>query len=393
MHWVSALSQEPALERAAGQAVARLKSGLDGAEPDLVAVFASQHHAPGATALADALAGEFRRATLLGCSAQSVLGAGRELEDGPGLALAAAVLPGARARGFHLAPGAAPAHDAPPAAWHAALGVGPQDDPAFVLIADPWSADAEALLSGLDAAFPAAVKVGGLASGAEAPGETALFVERGAVRGGVVGVALTGDVAVDALVAQGCRPIGNPMFVTRCRDEWLLELDGRPPAELLQQLYDACDARDQELFRGSLFLGLEMAPARTEYGPGDFLIRNLMGGDPDSGALAVAAPLREAQVVQFHLRDARAAARDLEERLARAPAGAPRGALLFSCLGRGRHLYGVPDHDSAAFARRHGPVALAGFFCNGEIGPVGERTFLHGYTSAFGLFRPRVAAG
>jgi small ligand-binding sensory domain FIST len=389
MLWASAVAQEPALERAAAEAVARIQAGLDGAAPDLVAVFASQHHAASAAALAELLAGAFPRATLIGCSARSVLGAGRELEDGPGLALAAGVLPGARAHAFHLAPGAAPAPDASAADWHAALGVAPADAHGFVLIADPWSTDGEGLIRGLDAAYPAAVKVGGLASGGDAPGAGVLLGAQGALRGGVVGVALGGDVELDALVAQGCKPIGNPMFVTRCRDEWLQELDGRPPAELLQQLYESADPRDRELFRGSLFLGLEMTPARHEYGPGDFLIRNLVGGDPETGALAVAAPLREAQVVQFHLRDGRAAARDLEDRLARAPGDAPRGALLFSCLGRGRHLYGVPDHDSAAFARRHGPVALAGFFCNGEIGPVGGQTFLHGYTSAFGLFRPR----
>jgi small ligand-binding sensory domain FIST len=322
-----------------------------------------------------------------------VIGAGREVEDGPGLALAAAVLPGVDVHPFHLAADACPEPDAPAEAWQAAVGLGVASQPAFVLLADPWSADAEAIVRGLDAAFPGAVKVGGLASGAGSPGDAALFVGRGLVRDGVVGAAFSGDVVVDALVAQGCRPIGNPMFVTRCREQWLLELDGRPPAELLQQLYDAAGARDRELFRTSLFLGLEMTPARAEYGQGDFLIRNLVGGDPDTGALAVAAGLRETQVVQFHLRDGETAARDLDARLDRQPGGAqaPRGALLFSCLGRGRSLYGVPNHDSAAFARRLGPVPLAGFFCNGEIGPVGGRTFLHGYTSAFGLFRPRRA--
>jgi small ligand-binding sensory domain FIST len=161
---------------------------------------------------------------------------------------------------------------------------------------------------------------------------------------------------------------------------------------VLQALFDGVDDRDRELFRTSLFLGIEMKEALSEYRQGDFLVRNLVGLDARSGALVVGARLHDGQVVQFHLRDAETSTRDLEERLARyrsawaaPPSGA--GALLFSCLGRGQHLYGQPDHDSAAFERHLGRIPLAGFFCNGEIGPVEGRTFLHGYTSAFGIFR------
>ena len=140
-----------------------------------------------------------------------------------------------------------------------------------------------------------------------------------------------------------------------------------------------------------------MRPELARYGRGDFLIRNLAGAEERSGALAVGASLHEGQVVQFHLRDAQTSAEDLDARLARYRASqlggaAPAGALIFSCLGRGAHLYGVPDHDSDAFRRHIGAVPLGGFFCNGEIGPVERRTFLHGYTSAFGLFRPRPRA-
>jgi len=145
--------------------------------------------------------------------------------------------------------------------------------------------------------------------------------------------------------------------------------------------------------QSSLFLGIEMRPELHEFNRGDFLVRNLVGADPDSGALGVAGTLHEGQVVQFHLRDAETSSDDLEERLVRyererGSGGAPCGALLFSCLGRGAHLYGRPDHDSEAFRRHLGALPLGGFFCNGEIGPVAQRTFLHGYTSAFAIFRP-----
>lgn len=165
-------------------------------------------------------------------------------------------------------------------------------------------------------------------------------------------------------------------------------LDGRPPVAVLRELYERATPQDQELFQQSLFLGVVMVASRQEYHQGDFLIRNVIGADGTTGALAVGALVSTGQVVQFHLRDARTSADDLGSLLARYEE-TPIGALLFSCLGRGRGLYGHGDHDPAALRQRCGDVPLGGFFCNGEIGPVHGTTFLHGYTSAFGLFRPR----
>jgi small ligand-binding sensory domain FIST len=184
------------------------------------------------------------------------------------------------------------------------------------------------------------------------------------------------------------------MFVTRCRENVLYELDGRPALEIIQELYEQASPRDQKLLRSSLFLGLEMKAGQGEYHQGDFLIRNLSTADQETGALVVAARPQVTQVVQFHLRDAQTSSEDLEQQLTRYRSRTPRaalpeGALLFSCLGRGMLLYGHPDHDTEAFQRHLGDVPLTGFFCNGEIGPVQDRTFLHGYTSAYGLFRAR----
>jgi len=251
----------------------------------------------------------------------------------------------------------------------------------------------ERLIRGLDSSYPAGKKLGGVASGGRTPGDNALYLRERVHRAGLVGVALSGDLELDTIVAQGCRPIGLPMFVTRCRENVLQELDGRPALEVLQELYESLSAADQELCGGSLFLGIEMKEAQGEYQQGDFLIRNLLGSDAAAGTLTVGAVLRGLQVVQFHLRDARTSAEDLERRLAsygiERDAAAARGAVLFSCLGRGAHLYGRPNHDSEVLRRHLGDVALGGFFCNGEIGPVQGTTFLHGYTSAFGIFRER----
>jgi small ligand-binding sensory domain FIST len=379
MQWVSTLSVTQRLNEAVTEVADAARAALGGVRPDLAVVFASPQHAAEYERVPELLRAQLDPAVLVGCSAGGVIGDGREVEGAPGLSVTAAVLPGVRVRPFHLSGGAP-------------LPLAPGDDSSLVLLADPMSFDTERFLRAVEAAHPASTVVGGLASGGHEPGANALFLDGAVHRAGLVGVALDGDVAIETIVAQGCRPVGDPMFVTRAEGNVLYELDGRPAIEVLHELHLRSSKEDKALFRGSLFLGLVMHADEESYRQGDFLIRNILGIDPKTGALAVGAQLHEQQVVQFHLRDARTSAEDLDALLARhkaAEAGAPAGALLFSCLGRGRHLYGRPDHDTDAFRRHLGPVPLGGFFCNGEIGPVEGRTFLHGYTSSFGLFRPR----
>jgi small ligand-binding sensory domain FIST len=203
---------------------------------------------------------------------------------------------------------------------------------------------------------------------------------------------LSGNVTLDALVAQGCRPIGRPLRVTKCDRNILMELDGKAPLNVLRELFATLNARDQGLLQHALFLGLVMDPMKSHFTQGDFLVRNIVGLDADKGILAVGALLREGQIVQFHLRDAQTSAEDLEQifNAYRSLAGSEQvaGALLFSCLGRGEFLYGHNSHDSQLFQQKLGALPVGGFFCNGEIGPVGGTTYLHGYTSCFALFRP-----
>jgi small ligand-binding sensory domain FIST len=273
------------------------------------------------------------------------------------------------------------------------MRVSAHDEPHFVLLADPFSGRPEALLAGLDYAFPNSSKIGGLASGATSPGLNALFLDGEVFTEGTIGLALSGDVVVDTVVAQGCRPIGELMRVTRCEGNLLYELDDRPAFEVLQELFSALDARDQHLASTALFVGVLMDEFREEPRVGDFLVRNIIGADPRRGAVAVGEHLQEGMRIRFHLRDARTSAEDLHAMLKgyenSPPENALSGALLFSCLGRGEGLYGRPNFDTDVFRDHLGNVPVGGFFCNGEIGPVGGATFLHGYTSSFGLFRPR----
>ncbi|MCS6915898.1 MAG: FIST C-terminal domain-containing protein [Myxococcales bacterium] len=392
MRWATAISERPTLDAAVEDAVVALRAELGAEEPDLVLCFVSSHYRAGFATLPQLVRRLLPEALLLGCSAGGVVGGGREVEQRRALSLTAAVLPGVSVRALDLPAEGMPEED-DIAGWRMLVGGEVEPQPHFILLPDPFSCDIDQLCVGLDRAFPDGCKIGGLCSGGRGPGDGALFIGEAVRASGCVGVALSGNIVLDTIVAQGCRPIGTPLVVTRCHDNIIEEVTGGPPVKVLRELYETLPALDRQLMHHSLFLGIEMRSNQVELHQGDFLIRNILGLDPHRGALVVGARVQPWQAVQFHLRDARTSAEDLEQRLVqyRETMGSrrPRGALLFSCLGRGEHLYGRPNHDSEVFQRLIGPVPLGGFFCSGEIGPVGGSTFVHGYTSAFGLFRER----
>jgi small ligand-binding sensory domain FIST len=393
MKWATAISRKTSFEDALIECAEEVRGSLGPGPITLALAFVTPHFATFYDRLYGALEKALGSETLLGCSAGGVIGGGEEIERLPAVTLTAARLPDVMVRPFHVG-GALPDLDGPPETWEELIGVKQSDKPQFVLLADPFSARPEALLAGLDYAFPGSPKIGGLASGATSPGLNALFLNEEIFDGGTVGVALSGNVAVDTVVAQGCRPVGDLMRVTSCKENVLYELDGRPAFPALKELLAGLDERDRMLARTSLFLGVVMDEFKEEPGAGDFLIRNLIGVDPGSDAVAIGEYLQEGMRVRFHLRDADTSAEDLhavltgyEDTLSQK--NAVSGALLFSCLGRGEYLYKKPNFDTGLFKQHLGDVPVGGFFCNGEIGPVGGTTFLHGYTSSFGLFRPQ----
>ena len=408
MRWASSISDAPDLESALELACDELHTQLGEVRPDLLLAFVGHRHQAHWHRLPERLRERWPTATLIGCSAGGVLGRGRELEDRAGVALMAARLPGVEITPFHVSIEQMLVGEADPAAlrqhWSRTLGLREGPDPHLILLPDPFTWPGPQLLADLDAAFPTGVKIGGLASGGDRAGEHRLFCDRSTHHRGLVGVALRGNLEIDAVVAQGCRAIGQPMFVTRHQRNVISELDGRPAIEALQRLFDELEPSDRVRARHSLSIGLVVGRGCDRLalrghglalrGHGDFLIRNLVGVDPITGAVAIGAALEDNAVVQFHLRDAETSAAELRELLddyvlAHAEDEPAAAALLFSCLGRGAALYGVPDHDSALIRERiANDLAIAGFFCNGEIGPVGGRTFVHGYTSAIALIRP-----
>ena len=413
MKWASAISEQSNLDGALAECAESIRGQL-GEAPQLAVAFVSPHYQPDYGRVAPMLSELLGAEHTFGCSGGGIIGAGLEVEQRPALSVTAATLPGVNVEAFHLNGDNLPDLDAGPDKWRELVGVAEGQQPHFVLLADPFSFPVQNLIMGLDFAFPQAAKIGGLASGAQRAGDNALFLD-GQVHGtGAIGLALHGNITVDTVVAQGCRPIGQSMRITSSRQNVLAELDGHPPMAVLQDLYRSLSERDRQLMGHSLFLGVVMDEFLDSPVQGDFLIRNVVGMDQRTGSLAIGEMLKEGQLVQFHLRDAETSApaeggptgpvppprrRDLgpfsdltfvlERYAAENRENEVPGALLFSCLGRGEYLYGRPNHDTEIFREKLGQVPLGGFFCNGEIGPVGGTTFLHGYTSSFGLFRSR----
>ncbi len=391
MRWTSTLSKTANTAEAVREVVRTVRSALVHT-PDLVVVFASPHHEAGYRLLTRALSRAFPHAVILGGSGHGIIGGGREIEDGPALSVTAAWLPDVRLDAFHVAPHSLPDANAHGGIWADLLGLGAESPQAFLLVADPFTPSANELVESLDVVYPSTPKIGGVASGGDGPRTTALFLGDRVLREGTVGVALTGNIEVDTVVSQGCKPIGPPMIVTRSEANLILELDGRAPLEALQEIYDALEEPDKVLFRTSLSCGIELRDT-VLHRDDAYLVRPVLGLHEETDGLYIDEVLRPWQVIRFHLRDPRASDADLRRMLARYRKSRnerlPLGALLFSCVWRGRDLYGYDGHDSAVFREVVGDVPLGGFFCSGEIGPSQGSTYLHGYTSAFGLFRPR----
>ena len=394
MKWASAVSEHADLEQAIDECATGLLSRMDSLAPDLAVVFVSQHHEAGYEQVTGLVKQRLPSAKVFGCSGGGIIGGGVEVEQRAAVSITAASLPDVQIDAFHLDGDSLPDLDAGPALWEELVGVTSEQDPQFVMLADPFSFPVQNLLLGLDFAFSHSVKIGGLASGAQQQGGNALFLNDQVHRSGAIGLALHGNITVDTVVAQGCRPIGRPMHITESRRNVLVQLDGKPPLDVLKDLFQTMSERDQDLMRNSLFLGVVMDELLEDPKQGDFLIRNVVGMDARTGVMAIGEMLKEGQLVQFHLRDAATSAEDLIAVLERYALenreNQVHGALLFSCLGRGQYLYGRPNHDTEIFQEKLGQVPLGGFFCNGEIGPVSGTTFLHGYTSSFGIFRPRI---
>lgn len=394
MQWVNAISTRPSLEAAVNEVVESVTSSLTGSA-DLGLVFISSAFASEYSRLLPLLAERLSVSVLVGCSGGGIvgtnsLGIAQELEGEAALSLTLAHLPGVYIETFHVTDDELPDLDSSPDAWIDLMGVPASPVPQFLLFSASFSSSANNLLQGLDFAYPGSVTLGGQASGSSFDGKIALFCNDRLYRDGVLGVALSGNIVLETIVAQGCRPIGQPLQVTNGDRNVILELDRQTPLIVLRDLVASLSEAEKTIAQNWLFVGLAMNEFKQDLEPGDFLIRSILGVDPTAGAIAIGDRVRPGQRIQFHIRDAQTSAEDLELLLQRyqnehhQPGAA---ALMFSCLGRGSGLYGKPNFDSSLFQQYFHNIPLSGFFCGGEIGPVGGSTFLHAYTSVFGICR------
>jgi small ligand-binding sensory domain FIST len=361
-----------------------------GGPPDLAVLFLSADAADGAGAIAAEVCDRLGTERLIGCTGESIVGRGREVEGQTGASLWLARLPGVDVLPMHLTFRNTP--EGPSLlGWPDSLLDGWPGEPSLLLLGDPFSFPADYLLEQINAQHPGAVVIGGMASGAVQPGENRLLRGREVHDEGAVAVMISGPVRVRSVVSQGCRPIGRHLVITKAERNVVLQLGGRPALDQLQLVFGELPTRDRELVNQGVHLGRVVSEYLERFEQGDFLVRNVIGFDPESGALAAGDYFRTGQTVQFHVRDWQTADAELRQLLAAARAGGDQpvgGALMFTCNGRGTRLFPEPHHDALAVRDAFGEIPLAGFFAAGELGPIGGKNFQHGFTASIALFAP-----
>ncbi|MGZ4713007.1 MAG: FIST signal transduction protein [Acidimicrobiia bacterium] len=380
--FASAISEHPVAAQAVGELAGQVLDQLDGRRVDLLVTFISPHFAGAADDIGGVLQAVLAPGALLGSTNAAVVGSGREVEDSPAISVWAASLDGGAVHpvALDIVPGA---DGTALVGWtESAARAAEEPGATMLLVGDPFTFPVDGVLDVLARTHPALAVVGGMASAATGPGINRLIGDDRVVGRGAVGVVLEG-VAVETVVSQGCRPVGQPFTVTAVDGNHVVGLGGRAPLERLQELAATMDEDDREHLRRGLHVGIVVDEHQLDFGPGDFLVRNVLGARSDDGALAIGAPATVGQTLQFHVRDAAAADLDLRRALGGCRADA---ALLFTCTGRGRRLFGRPDHDVGAIADALGPVPVAGAFCAGELGPVAGHNHVHGFTASLALF-------
>lgn len=371
-----------ALEEVCAQAV----DSLDGAA-DLAVFFVSPLYGSELESLGGEIAARTGAAVSIGCTGESIVGGSREVEGKPALSLWLGRLPGTRLVPLRLE-FEQTREGGSFSGWPEPLIADWPRAATILLLCDPFSFAADRLLERINEDRAGTRVVGGMASGGMGPGMNRLYLGAAAHASGAIGVLLEGS-APRTIVSQGCRPIGKPLVVTKARGNVIEQLGGRASLEVFREIYLELPTRDQRLVERGLHLGRVFTEQQPSFARGDFLIRNVIGADEQTGAIAIGDFVRVGQTVQFHVRDAESADEDLRELATHcrdAAASPPAAALLFTCNGRGTRLFTETDHDARTVRGILGEIPLAGFFAQGEIGPVGGRNFLHGFTASLLVF-------
>ncbi|MBI5388533.1 MAG: FIST C-terminal domain-containing protein [Verrucomicrobia bacterium] len=367
----------------------KLRAQLLAPQVSLGLVFMSPRFFSNAAEVLELLRLHARIPLLAGCSGKWLIAGDEELEENAGLVLGLYSLPGAKLTACHLTQ--AQVDEANGAGyWHAETGVGPEDTNGWVAFADPFRMDCEAWLRDWNEAYAPHPILGGLASGEPNETGTQVYLNGEVFDEGSVAVSVGGPIRIEGVISQGCTPIGDTWTITRTDRNVIWQIANRRAYDVLAETFNKLPPDEQRKAQGNLLIGLVVNEYLDEFHRGDFLIRNLMAADPGSGAIAVGALPRVGQTIQFQRRDAATGTEDITALLHRKKRelGSHRiyGGLLCSCNGRGQRMFGSPNHDARHVQEALGRFGLTGFFCNGEIGPIGKRSFLHGFTASLSLF-------
>jgi len=389
---VSRLVTGPFDEVVIRETATALRTELSG-KPSFGLVFVTPDYAEKASELLELIRVYGHVPTLISCSGTGLVGPTQEQEEGAGFSLMLVSLPGGKATAFSFDQDGVEASSGADY-WRAQTEIKPTEAKAWLVFLNPFTLNVEAWLRQWNQAYPQVPIFGGLASGVSGDPEAWVFCNDRPVSGGVA-LALEGDVAVQAVVSQGCKPIGEPLTVTQAERNILLTLGSRPAYDVLCEVYKDLTDAEREQAKGHLFAGLAVSEYLEEYKRGDFLVRNIIGADPKSKAVAINAVPRVGQTLQYQLRDSRMATDELK-RLLRDQAialssAAPYAGLLCTCHGRGRGLFGGPNHDVGLINEFFPRMPLTGLFANVQLGPVGDRSFAHGYTASLALLGPAKA--
>lgn len=383
VHVGTGLSQHPEVRLGAADAATQALVALGGRQADLVFVFASGAHLAAPETTLEAVGEVLDPGALVGCGAAGVVGCGTEVEAGTAVSVWAADLGDGLAETFHV-------HVEPHGDAYMVEGLpSPAGASAMVLLADPYSFPTDRVLEEIGRVAPGVPVLGGLSSARTLDGDSALLRDGEVLERGAVGVRLEG-VEILPCVSQGAVPIGPPLRVTGAEGHVIQSLDGRVALEALRDVVDELTDEERGLVEGGLLLGLRVAEGGPDRGDDAYLVRGLLGADPETGTVAVGNAVCPGHVVRLHARDAGSADAELRTELTlcrEALGGAlAAGALVFTCNGRGQGMFGEADHDASALARELGGAPAAGFFAAGEIGPVGGHPFLHGFTATLAIF-------
>ncbi len=397
MQFHVAIARESGAEQAAQVLITSVRDAFGRTSPDLICLFFSPHFANASGELVETLHRQLSPRVMVGCMGEGVIGPFEEYENTSVVTLWAAHLPAIRMAPLHLtfheedsqSPVPGPQPGTGLEGWPQELE-SLSERPTFLIFADPFSTPIEDVFEKMEERCPGAPAIGGVASGGTDLGENRLVFNGNIVKQGLVGVALWGPVWIRTLVSQGCQPIGERYVVTKAERNIMYELGGVPTLERLQETLQGLGPERGKQVAMAVQVGVAFDEQRERFDRGDFLIRGLLGADQRSGGVAISDIVREGQTIQFHVRDPRAASEDFNLLLAQDRLDYPhsplKGALLFSCNGRGRRFFAEPNHDIAALQRQVEGIPVAGFFAAGEIGPVGGKNFIHGYTASVALF-------